>query len=139
MVASLPVAADGVLPQLRKQRAQVIHNDVSELNTLVDGDRVTGVIDFGDLIHAPLVCDIAVPISELIFETADPIATAAEIAAGHHSVTAFEDEELRLIFDLVSTRCAMEVAVANWRVCDHRGPSFRPWLQTPQLSHQLVE
>ncbi len=108
-----------VLPQLKKQRAQVIHNDVSCMNTLVDGHRVTGVIDFGDLIHAPLVCDLAVPISELIVEHPDPVATAAEITAGYHAVTALEDDELRLVFDLVSTRCAMYVAVANWRVCDH--------------------
>ena len=108
-----------VLPQLRKQRAQVIHNDVSCLNTLVDGQRVTGVIDFGDLIHAPLVCDLAVPIAELIRKHPDPIAAAAEIAAGYHAVTALEDDELRLIFDLVSTRCVIEIIVANWRVCDH--------------------
>ncbi len=108
-----------VLPQLRKQRAQVIHNDVSSMNTLVDGNRVTGVIDFGDLIHAPLVCDLAVPVCELLVGHPDPIAVAAEITAGYHAVTALEDEELRLIFDLTATRCAMYVAVANWRVCDH--------------------
>jgi hydroxylysine kinase len=108
-----------VLPQLKKQRAQVIHNDVSRLNTLVDAGRVVGVIDFGDLIHAPLVCDLAVPISELLVGHADPIATASEITAGYNAVTALEDDELRLIFDLVSTRCAMSIAVANWRVRDH--------------------
>jgi 4-aminobutyrate aminotransferase-like enzyme/Ser/Thr protein kinase RdoA (MazF antagonist) len=108
-----------ILPELHKQRAQVIHNDVNAQNTLAAGDRVTGVIDFGDLIHAPLVCDLAVPISKLIVEHSDPIAIAAEITAGYHAVTALEDDELRLIFDLVSTRCAMEIAIANWRVCDH--------------------
>jgi len=108
-----------VLPKLKKQRAQVIHNDVSGLNTLVDGHSVTGVIDFGDLIHAPLVCDLAVPISELTCRHPDPVAAAAEITAGYHAVTALEDDELRLIFDLVSTRCAMEIAIANWRVGDH--------------------
>ncbi len=108
-----------VLPKLLKLRAQIIHNDVSGLNTLVDGDRVTGVIDFGDLIHAPLIADIAVPISELIGQAKDPIAIAAEIAAGYHGVTALEEDELDLVFDLVSTRIAMLVAVANWRVGDH--------------------
>ncbi len=107
------------LPQLKKQRAQLIHNDISELNTLVDGQRVIGIIDFGDLIHAPLICDLAVPITELICEHPDPISVAAEITAGYHSVTALEDDELQLIFDLVSTRSAMYVAVANWRVSDH--------------------
>ena len=108
-----------VLPRLKTLRAQVIHNDVSELNTLVDGNRVTGVVDFGDLIHAPLVCDLAVPIAELSRRHPDPIAAAAEITAGYHAVTALEDDELRLIFDLACTRCAMEVTIANWRVRDH--------------------
>jgi len=108
-----------VLPRLQQQRAQVIHNDVSRMNTLVDGHRVSGVIDFGDLIHAPLVCDLAVPISELLVGHPEPIATAAEITAGYHSVTPLGDEELRLIFDLAATRCAMAVAVAHWRVRDH--------------------
>ena len=108
-----------VLPRLKRLRAQVIHNDVSCMNTLVDDQGVSGVIDFGDLIHAPLVCDLAVPISELMGEHPDPIAIATEITAGYHAVTPLEDEELRLISDLVATRCAMAIAVANWRVCDH--------------------
>ena len=108
-----------VLPLLKLQRAQLIHNDVSGLNTLVDGNSVSGVVDFGDLIHAPLVCDLAVPIAELCRQHPDTIAAAAEITAGYHAVTALEDEELRLIFDIAATRCAMEVAIANWRVLDH--------------------
>jgi 4-aminobutyrate aminotransferase-like enzyme/Ser/Thr protein kinase RdoA (MazF antagonist) len=128
-----------VLPQLNRLRAQVIHNDVSGLNTLVDGNRVTGVIDFGDLIHAPLVCDLAVPIAELIRKHPDPIATAAGITAGYHAVTALEDEELRLIFDLVSTRCAMEVAVANWRVCDHPENSDYIMAGVPGAAAQLEQ
>jgi len=108
-----------VLPLLKLQRAQLIHNDVSGLNTLVDGNQVSGVVDFGDLIHAPLVCDLAVPIAELSRAHADTIAVAAEITAGYHAVTALEDDELRLIFDIATTRCAMEVAIANWRVIDH--------------------
>jgi hydroxylysine kinase len=108
-----------VLPSLKSQRAQVIHNDISMMNTLVDGSRVTGVIDFGDIIHTPLVCDLAVSISELMRAHPDPIALAAEITVGYHAVTPLEDEELHLIFDLVATRCAMYVAVAHWRVRDH--------------------
>jgi Ser/Thr protein kinase RdoA (MazF antagonist) len=108
-----------VLQRLNAQRGQVIHNDVSVMNTLVDGNRVIGVIDFGDLIRAPLVCDLAVPIAELIVEHPDPIAIAGEITAGYHAINPLSDDELRLIFDLVTTRCAMAVAVANWRVRDH--------------------
>jgi 4-aminobutyrate aminotransferase-like enzyme len=82
---------------------------------------VTGAIDIGDLIHAPLVCDLAVPISELIAKSDDPVAAAAEITAGYHAVTALSDDELRLVFDVVSARCAMNLAIASWRIGDHPG------------------
>jgi len=108
-----------VLPRLRCLRAQIIHNDVSAQNTLVDGESVTGSIDFGDLIHAPLVCDLAVPISELTLGTADPIASAAEITVGYHAVTALSDEELHLVFDIVCARCAMGITIASWRASHH--------------------
>jgi Ser/Thr protein kinase RdoA (MazF antagonist) len=108
-----------VLPVLRGLRAQVIHNDVSCMNTLVDGDSVTGVIDFGDLIHAPLVCDIAVPVSELIIDADDPIEAAMEVVAGYHGVTPFTADELRVVFDVVTMRLAMLVVISAWRAGDH--------------------
>jgi Ser/Thr protein kinase RdoA (MazF antagonist) len=41
--------------------AQVIHNDMSLYNVLLDDDlRVCGIVDFGDMTHAALVCDLAV-------------------------------------------------------------------------------
>jgi Ser/Thr protein kinase RdoA (MazF antagonist) len=108
-----------VLPALEGMRAQVIHNDVSCNNTLVDSDRVVGVIDFGDLIHAPLVCDLAVPIAELIVEVDDPFGVAMEIAAGYCAVEPLRAEEIAVVFDLVTARTAMAIAIAAWRVEDH--------------------
>jgi Ser/Thr protein kinase RdoA (MazF antagonist) len=111
--------ADQVLPALESMRAQVIHNDVSCNNTLVDGDRVVGVIDFGDMIHAPLVCDLAVPICELIVEVEDPFGAAMDITAGYCAVEPLDADEIAVVFDLVAARTAMTLAVAAWRVFDH--------------------
>jgi len=108
-----------VLPTLEGMRAQVIHNDVSCLNTIVEGDRVVGVIDFGDLIHAPLVCDLAVPISELIVGVDDPFDVVMEITAGYDAVEPLTAAEIAVVFDLVTARTAMTIAIASWRVCDH--------------------
>ncbi len=108
-----------VLPALERMRAQVIHNDVSLMNTLVDGDRVVGLIDFGDMIHAPLVCDLAVPVCELIADVPDPFAVATEIAAGYHAVEPLREEEIAVVFDLVVVRAAMAIAISAWRAGDH--------------------
>jgi Ser/Thr protein kinase RdoA (MazF antagonist) len=111
-----------VLPQLRTLRAQVIHNDVSTHNTLVDpvgGDRVTGLIDFGDMIHAPLVNDIAVPFAEMLVDQTDRLDAAMQIVAGYHGVERFTEDEIRLAFDLATARAAMSLTVANWREKEH--------------------
>jgi Ser/Thr protein kinase RdoA (MazF antagonist) len=111
--------AEQVLPVLERMRAQVIHNDVSCMNTLVEGDRVVGLIDFGDLIHAPLVCDLAIPISELMVRAGDRFDVAMEITAGYCAVEPLTAEEIAVIFDLVMARTATYIAVAAWRVIDH--------------------
>ena len=52
---------DHVLPRLGSVRAQVIHNDYHLYNVLVapdDHERILGVIDFGDMLHAPLVGEV---------------------------------------------------------------------------------
>jgi 4-aminobutyrate aminotransferase-like enzyme/Ser/Thr protein kinase RdoA (MazF antagonist) len=111
-----------VLPQLRGLRAQVIHNDMSCHNTLVDPigvDRVTGVIDFGDMIHAPLVNDIAVPLAEMLSDQSDRLEAAMQIVAGYHSVERFTEDEIRVAFDLATVRAAMGLTVAAWREKDH--------------------
>jgi Ser/Thr protein kinase RdoA (MazF antagonist) len=111
--------AEQVLPALENMRAQVIHNDVSCLNTLAEGDRVVGVIDFGDLIHAPLICDLAVPISELMVGVDDRFGVAMEITAGYCAVEPLTADEIAVIFDLVTARTAMYIAVSAWRAEDH--------------------
>jgi len=49
-----------VAPVFDRLRAQVIHGDMTNQNVLLDEQgSVTGVIDFGDMSHTALVCDLA--------------------------------------------------------------------------------
>jgi 4-aminobutyrate aminotransferase-like enzyme/Ser/Thr protein kinase RdoA (MazF antagonist) len=110
-----------VAPVLPDLRAQVIHNDVSLHNTLVDseGVRVAGIIDFGDLVHAPLVNDLAVTVTEVMLAAPDPIAAAAAVVNAFDRGEALRYEERALLFDLVATRLAMAVLISAWRVSRH--------------------
>jgi len=106
------------LPVLPRLRAQIIHNDVSFHNCVVNPKRpweISGVYDFGDLIHAPLVQDLAVTVSEVAAGRSDPMAAMAEIAAGYHGVTPLEPEEIALLPLLASTRLAMGFAIGSWK------------------------
>ena len=103
---------EAVLPTLR---AQVIHGDMSLDNVLLDDDlRVSGIVDFGDMTHAPLVCDLAVSVADVLHGRDDAIDAAEAMIGGYVSVTPLEDEEAALLADLVAARLATEVTVAAW-------------------------
>src|SRR5215213_8960823 len=67
VAATLDRFAARVAPVLGGLRAQVVHNDMGRANVLVD-DRgaVTGIIDFGDMTHTALVCDLAVAMADVL-------------------------------------------------------------------------
>jgi 4-aminobutyrate aminotransferase-like enzyme/Ser/Thr protein kinase RdoA (MazF antagonist) len=105
-----------VAPALPGLRAQVIHGDMSLDNVLFGDDlRVSGIVDFGDMTHAPLVCDLAVAVADVLHGRGDAIEAADAIIGGYVSVTPLEDEEAGLLADLVAARLATEVTVAAWR------------------------
>lgn len=111
-----------VAPALPGLRAQVIHADLSLDNVLFGADaRVKGIVDFGDMTHAPLVCDLAVAIADALHGRDDAIEAAATMIGGYASVTPLEDEEAGLLADLVAARLATEVTVIAWRRGLHPG------------------
>ena len=55
--------------RFQRLRQQAIHNDLNDLNVLVDpADEavIAGVIDFGDLVHTALVGDVAILATDLV-------------------------------------------------------------------------
>ncbi len=105
-----------VAPALAGLRAQVIHGDMSPDNVLFSDDlQVSGIVDFGDMTHAPLVCDLAVAIADVLHGRDDAIEAADAIIGGYVSVTPLEAEEAGLLADLVAARLATEVIITAWR------------------------
>jgi Ser/Thr protein kinase RdoA (MazF antagonist) len=73
-----------VAPALPGLRAQVIHGDMSLDNVLFGDDlRVSGIVDFGDMTHAPLVCDLAVSVADVLHGRVDAIEAADAIIGGY--------------------------------------------------------
>ena len=111
-----------VAPLLADLRAQVIHNDCNPDNVLVandDPETVSGIIDFGDMVHAPLVNDLAVAIAYQLVDQDDLLTVACDLVAAYHAVCPLEAAELRLLFDLVVLRLTMSVAICAWRAKRH--------------------
>jgi 4-aminobutyrate aminotransferase-like enzyme/Ser/Thr protein kinase RdoA (MazF antagonist) len=102
-----------VLPKLDGLRAQIIHNDMNLHNVLVDEkrpERITGLIDFGDMIHAPLIVELAVAGSDVVLGT-DPLDRVAELLRGYHEIVPLTAQETDLLYDLIQSRHAMSLAI----------------------------
>ena len=110
------------LPVLGTLRRQVIHNDFQPSNVLVstaDPATVTGIIDFGDMVRAPLVNDVAVAAAYHVGTAPAPLDYVAELAGAYHRVNALVPEEVDLLFDLTATRLVLTALITNWRVTLH--------------------
>ena len=65
--------------------------------------------------HAPLVCDLAVAIADVLHGREDAIDAAESLIRGYVSVTPLEEEEAGLLADLVAARLATEITISAWR------------------------
>jgi Ser/Thr protein kinase RdoA (MazF antagonist) len=111
-----------VIPLLPQLRSQVIHNDFNPHNVLVDPadhDAISGVIDFGDMVRAPLAQDLAVAAAYQIGADGHPLQGIADMATGFHAVDPLRDEEIELLPDMIGARHALSVVISSWRAARH--------------------
>ncbi|WP_138934044.1 phosphotransferase [Roseovarius arcticus] len=116
--------------RLNTQRWQLIHGDAHLENLLrstPDARSVCGLIDFGDMARAPLLCDAAILALGFAEDARDPSAMAAAAVAGYHTACPFTIDELDLIFDAMISRQALSVLLldAKLSVCGPRTDALR--------------
>lgn len=109
--------------QLPRLRHQIVHNDLNPLNILVDpgdAERITGVIDFGDMTDTALIADVAVCAAELIpQECSDPREAhqaILDVACAYHEHLPLVPEETALLGTLVAARLLMTLVIHEWHV-----------------------
>jgi Ser/Thr protein kinase RdoA (MazF antagonist) len=105
-------------PKLKHLRAQVIHNDFNFHNIIVDSTDshiIRNILDFGDIVHAPLINDLAVAASYQLGKGMNILAPALDLIAAYHRVCPLEDAEQTILFDLIAARLAVTALITNWR------------------------
>jgi 4-aminobutyrate aminotransferase-like enzyme/Ser/Thr protein kinase RdoA (MazF antagonist) len=118
--------AGHILPLLGDLRWQIIHNDAHSSNVLVaedDPERIAGIIDYGDMIHAPLIFDVVNSAAGIAHHSDDPVSAICEVAAGFDGVMPLEAGEVDLIYDLVIARFASKILIRTWRIVNPTGPT----------------
>lgn len=117
-----------IAPRLPSLRWQTVHNDLNPHNVLTDPqnpDLIAGVLDFGDMVHTPLVCDAAVAASYQI-NPAQPLQSLLTFAKAYNETLPLTETEAQLFPALVATRMLTTIAVASARAA--RYPDNAPYI-----------
>lgn len=120
-----------VVPRWPGLRSQVIHGDVTLDNALVDRrGRVTGLVDFGDMSHTALLCDVSSALTSLLCgrDGEDVFRSSGAFVDGFQTITPLEEGEQALIADLLAARLAATAAISAWRVARYPDNEYiRSW------------
>ena len=122
-----------VLPLLAHLRTGVVHHDANDRNVLVHDGVTTGLIDFGDMVHAPLVYELAVTLAYALLDVPDVVAAAEQVVSGYTAEFPLTADELSVVVDLAATRLAMSVAISSHRSADHPDNEYLLVSQAPAL------
>lgn len=117
-----------VVPALPDFRWQVIHGDLNPHNILAapdNPDTVTGILDFGDMVHTPMICDLAIAAAYCL-DLSDPAASLAAFTASWAAEYPLTTAEIAVLPDLVAARMVTTLAITSFRAA--RYPENAPYI-----------
>ena len=98
-----------VLPTFSSYRQAYTHNDANDYNVLVKGDKIAGLIDFGDMVYTALINNVAVACTYAMLHQSDPLSAAVLVVKGYHSAYAIDEKELSILYYLIAARLCISV------------------------------
>ena len=108
-----------VRPLLDTLPRRAVHNDLNDYNVLVTGSlasaegvRVSGIVDFGDIVHTYAVADLAIGSAYMMLGADDPLDAIANVVRGYANVAALRDNELQALFGLSAMRLCVSACIA---------------------------
>jgi 4-aminobutyrate aminotransferase-like enzyme/Ser/Thr protein kinase RdoA (MazF antagonist) len=126
-----------VAPALPTMRAQVIHNDLTLDNLLLDGDQVTGILDFGDMAHTAMALDLPAMLQSVLRGRTELFDASAKAIGGYVAVTPLEVEEADLLADLLAARMVQTVLISVWRTAEYPDNAYITGWMEP--AYELLE
>ena len=107
-------------PLLDRLPRSAIHGDLNDHNVLVTTSgsietreqRITGIVDFGDLVHSYRIGELAIAMAYMMLDTPDPLAAAAAMMRGYASIAQPTDDEVSSVFGLAVLRLCASVCIA---------------------------
>lgn len=113
-------------PRLAQLPAQAVHSDMNAQNILVNADQLAGFLDFGDLVHAPRIIDLAGAALLQIRDGEDDLSNAVDVAVSYHNASSLSELEIDFLPELMMARCIINVIVTEFLA--DRDPANRNYI-----------
>ncbi|KAK1805699.1 hypothetical protein P4O66_001966 [Electrophorus voltai] len=110
-----------VTPNLSSFRKCINHGDFNDHNVLVEPDdssnyKITGILDFGDMSTGYFVFELAITITYMMIENANPLDVGRPVIAGWESVIPLNEAEKDALYVLVLSRLCQSLVLARHAV-----------------------
>ncbi len=105
-----------VLPTLNAGPSQIIHNDAHPYNLLRSdavSQDVVGLIDFGDMVYAPIINDLAVTATTFHRPDKEDLDTVENLLIGFHRAHPLSDAEVSLLWDAIILRLLITILLSD--------------------------
>ena len=126
------------MPHLRKG---INYNDAHEHNLLVDNNyansNIIGVIDFGDAIYTHKINELAIACAYACMYAPEPLRVASHVIKGYHKYFRLQENEVEVLFSLISARLLITVSSAAWN--RHQEPDNEYHSISEQPAWDLLE
>ncbi len=108
-VARIMEAFGTALPRLCALPGAVVHQDLNDFNLLVEstpegGQRLTGVLDFGDTLSSVRVAELIVAAAYAVLRQPDAVGALASVVAGWRSLAPLSDAEIEVVLPVAAAR-----------------------------------
>ena len=88
------------------------HGDVNNYNLVVRNNEIAGLIDYGDMIYAPIINDLAIALAYALINKANILSTLKNIIVNYFTNHLISENDIISLMTLAKCRLALTVTIA---------------------------
>lgn len=101
-----------IKPKLNNFRYSIIHGDANNYNVISSNNKIVGLLDYGDSIYAPTVCELAVALAYSLMNSSNIIDKCCYMVESYQSVFPLNKNEIEAVSTLIASRLLISVTMA---------------------------
>ena len=129
---------ESIESEILEIESQAVHCDGNDYNLLVspslDGPSLSGVIDFGDMVRAPAVCDLATAAAYMVLDKPRPMEALTALVGGYASARPMTAREIEMVFALMIVRLGVSLVNSLIMAREHPDDLYVTVSQAPAIA-----